>query len=197
MFIRNVLEVFLHIGAFHIVACCGAALYGLGCGFCRHARRGAFGASAGLEDVDVAGAAAGERPAFPADAAAAAAGVAPVSVVSGVGGADFTAVQADSAHKVVKEHEARGARQRAQNIRHQRNFDEDGILWRIVAVQREAAVIRSWRKCFGAYADLKSFVVFQERRRSCASLSALPTLCRAKLHPRSSTRSDDADSSAQ
>ena len=48
LFIRNVLEVFLHIGAFHIVACCGTALYGLGCGFCRHARRGRFRRFSGL-----------------------------------------------------------------------------------------------------------------------------------------------------
>ena len=65
---------------------------------------GAFGASAGLEDVDAAGAAAGIEAgvSFGAAAAAAAAGAAPVSVVSGEGGADFTVVQADSAHKVVK-----------------------------------------------------------------------------------------------
>ena len=63
---------------------------------------GAFGASAGLEDVDAAGAAAGIEAGVSFGAAAAAAGAAPVSVVSGVGGADFTAVQADSAHKVVK-----------------------------------------------------------------------------------------------
>lgn len=63
---------------------------------------GAFGASAGVEDVDAAGAAAGIEAGVSFGAAAAAAGAAPVSVVSGVGGADFTVVQADSAHKVVK-----------------------------------------------------------------------------------------------
>ena len=63
---------------------------------------GAFGAAAGLEDVDAAGAAAGIEAGVSFGAAAAAAGAAPVSVVSGVGGADFTVVQADSAHKVVK-----------------------------------------------------------------------------------------------
>ena len=63
---------------------------------------GAFGASAGLEDVDAAGAAAGIEAGVSFGAAAAAAGAAPVSVVSGVGVADFTVVQADSAHKVVK-----------------------------------------------------------------------------------------------
>lgn len=63
---------------------------------------GAFGASAGLEDVDAAGAAVGIEAGVSFGAAAAAAGAAPVSVVSGVGGADFTVVQADSAHKVVK-----------------------------------------------------------------------------------------------
>ena len=56
---------------------------------------GAFGASAGLEDVDAAGAAAGIE-------AGVSFGAVAVSVVSGVGGADFTVVQADSAHKVVK-----------------------------------------------------------------------------------------------
>lgn len=82
---------------------------------------GAFGASAGLEDVDAAGAAAGIEAgvSFGAAAAAAAAGAAPVSVVSGVGGADFTAVQADSAHKVVKRsmrREAQGSGRRILDI---------------------------------------------------------------------------------
>jgi hypothetical protein len=42
-----------------------------------------------------------------------------VSVVSGVGGADFTAVQADSAHKVVKRsmrREAQGSGRRILDI---------------------------------------------------------------------------------
>lgn len=80
---------------------------------------GAFGASAGLEDVDVAGAAAGRAAGVSCGAAAAVAGVAPVSVVSGVGGADFTAVQADSAHKVVKRsmrREAQGSGRRILDI---------------------------------------------------------------------------------
>ena len=82
---------------------------------------GAFGASAGLEDVDAAGAAAGRAAGVScgAAAAAAAAGAAPVSVVLGVGGADFTAVQADSAHKVVKRsmrREAQGSGRRILDI---------------------------------------------------------------------------------
>lgn len=80
---------------------------------------GAFGASAGLEDVDAAGAAAGRAAGVSCGAAAAAAGAAPVSVVSGVGGADFTAVQADSAHKVVKRsmrREAQGSGRRILDI---------------------------------------------------------------------------------
>lgn len=82
---------------------------------------GAFGASAGLEDVDAAGAAAGRAAGVSCGAAAAAAAVAaaPVSVVSGVGGADFTAVQADSAHKVVKRsmrREAQGSGRRILDI---------------------------------------------------------------------------------
>lgn len=80
---------------------------------------GAFGASAGLEDVDAAGAAAGIEAGVSFGAAAAAAGAAPVSVVSGVGGADFTAVQADSAHKVVKRsmrREAQGSGRRILDI---------------------------------------------------------------------------------
>lgn len=80
---------------------------------------GAFGASAGLEVVDAAGAAAGRAAGVSCGAAAAAAGAAPVSVVSGVGGADFTAVQADSAHKVVKRsmrREAQGSGRRILDI---------------------------------------------------------------------------------
>lgn len=80
---------------------------------------GAFGASAGLEDVDAAGAAAGIEAGVSFGAAAAAAGAAPVSVVSGVGGADFTVVQADSAHKVVKRsmrREAQGSGRRILDI---------------------------------------------------------------------------------
>lgn len=80
---------------------------------------GAFGASAGLEDVDAAGAAAGRAAGVSCGAAAAAAGAAPVSVVSGVGGADFTAVQADSAHEVVKRsmrREAQGSGRRILDI---------------------------------------------------------------------------------
>ena len=87
---------------------------------------GAFGASAGLEDVDAAGAAAGIEAGVSFGAAAAAAGAAPVSVVSGVGGADFTVgAGRQRAQGGEEEHEARGVRQRAQNIRHQRNFKED------------------------------------------------------------------------
>jgi len=80
---------------------------------------GTFGASAGLEVVDAAGAAAGRAAGVSCGAAAAAAGAAPVSVVSGVGGADFTAVQADSAHKVVKRsmrREAQGSGRRILDI---------------------------------------------------------------------------------
>ena len=80
---------------------------------------GAFGASAGLEDVDAAGAAAGIEAGVSFGAAAAAAGAAPVSVVSGVGGADFTVVQADSAHKVGKRsmrREAQGSGRRILDI---------------------------------------------------------------------------------
>ena len=80
---------------------------------------GAFGASAGLEDVDAAGAAAGIEAGVSFGAAAAAAGAAPVSVVSGVGGADFTVVQADSSHKVVKRsmrREAQGSGRRILDI---------------------------------------------------------------------------------
>ena len=80
---------------------------------------GAFGASAGLEVVDAAGAAAGRAAGVSCGAAAAAAGATPVSVVSGVGGADFTAVQADSAHKVVKRsmrREAQGSGRRILDI---------------------------------------------------------------------------------
>ena len=78
---------------------------------------GAFGTSAGLEVVDAAGAAAGR--AAGVSCGAATAGAAPVSVVSGVGGADFTAVQADSAHKVVKRsmrREAQGSGRRILDI---------------------------------------------------------------------------------
>lgn len=80
---------------------------------------GAFGASAGSEDVDAAGAAAGRAAGVSCGAAAAAAGAAPVSVVSGAGGADFTAVQADSAHKAVKRsmrREAQGSGRRILDI---------------------------------------------------------------------------------
>ncbi len=80
---------------------------------------GAFGASAGFADVDAAGAAAGIEAGVSFGAAAAAAGAAPVSVVSGVGGADFTVVQADSAHKVVKRsmrREAQGSGRRIIDI---------------------------------------------------------------------------------
>lgn len=82
---------------------------------------GAFGASAGLEDVDAAGAAAGRAAGVSCGAAAASAGAAaaPLSVVSGAGGADFTAVQADSAHKAVKRsmrREAQGSGRRILDI---------------------------------------------------------------------------------